>query len=267
MVPAGCALGHSSGLKCSDKHERVVSRNGVTAMGLCMERKLRAFSQLPRVILSRMLYLASKSPRRAELLTRLGQRFGLLDLDVPEHRQPGEPAEDYVRRVAREKAGAGLLKVLATPEAWVLGADTEVILDDEVFGKPKDADDAAAMLRRLSGRTHQVISAVSLVSASREAQAVSVSEVTFMHLDDEDIAAYVASGEPMGKAGAYGIQGAAEQFVSHLSGSFSGVMGLPLYETVQLLRQFGQGRAPQQHAPQQQAHISSQTISDEERYR
>ena len=267
MVPAGCALGHSSGLKCSDKHERVVSRNGVTAMGLCMERKLRAFSQLPRVILSRMLYLASKSPRRAELLTRLGQRFGLLDLDVPEHRQPGEPAEEYVRRVAREKAGAGLLKVLATPEAWVLGADTEVILDDEVFGKPKDADDAAAMLRRLSGRTHQVISAVSLVSASREAQAVSVSEVTFMHLDDEAIAAYVASGEPMGKAGAYGIQGAAEQFVCHLSGSFSGVMGLPLYETVQLLRQFGQGRAPQQHVPQKQAHISSQTISDEERNR
>jgi septum formation protein len=218
-----------------------------------------------------MLYLASKSPRRAELLTRLGQRFGLLDLDVPEHRQPGEPAQEYVRRVAREKAGAGLLKVLATPDAWVLGADTEVILDDEVFGKPRDAADAAAMLRRLSGRTHQVISAVSLVSASREAQAVSVSEVTFAPLDDKDIAAYVASGEPMGKAGAYGIQGAAEQFVSHLSGSFSGVMGLPLYETVQLLRQFGQGHAHQEHVDQGQALMSSQASpsqasSDREQY-
>ena len=103
--------------------------------------------------------------------------FGVLDLDVPEHRQPGEPAEDYVRRVAREKAGAGLLKVMGNPAAVVLGSDTEVVLDDEVFGKPRDADDAAAMLRELSGRTHQVISAVSLVSPAREAQTVSVSEV------------------------------------------------------------------------------------------
>jgi septum formation protein len=223
--------------------------------------RLRASSQLPRVILSRMLYLASKSPRRAELLTRLGQRFGLLDLDVPEYRQPGEPAEEYVRRVAREKAGAGLLKVLAAPGAWVLGADTEVVLGDDVFGKPRDAGDAAAMLRRLSGRTHLVISAVSLVSASREEQAVSVSEVTFAHLDEEDIAAYVATGEHMGKAGAYGIQGAAEQFVSHLSGSFSGVMGLPLYETARLLRRAGQGQADRE-----QAQTPSQTSSDRERY-
>lgn len=270
-----CAPGHSGAVGCSDKHERVVSRNGVTAASRAVRQELKPFSQLSRVILSRMLYLASKSPRRAELLTRLGQRFGLLDLDVPEHRQPSEPAQEYVRRVAREKAGAGLLKVLATPGAWVLGADTEVILDDDVFGKPRDAEDAAAMLRRLSGRTHQVISAVSLVSASREAQAVSVSEVTFMHLDEEDIAAYVATGEPMGKAGAYGIQGAAEQFVSHLSGSFSGVMGLPLYETARLLRLVGQDHAQQDHAHQSRAHqsrahqeqaqIPSQTFSDRER--
>ncbi len=186
-----------------------------------------------------MLYLASQSPRRAELLTRLGLSFGRIDLDIPERRQPGEPAVDYVRRVAREKAGAGLLKVVATPDAVVLGADTEVILGDEVFGKPVDTADAASMLRRLSGRTHQAVSAVSVVSASREAQALVVTDVSFAELDEDDIAAYVASGEAMGKAGAYGIQGRAEQFVTRLSGSYSAVMGLPLHETAKLLRDFG----------------------------
>ncbi|MGO0999824.1 Maf family protein [Lysobacter sp. CA196] len=188
-----------------------------------------------------MLYLASKSPRRRELLTRLGLEFGVLDLDVPEHRQPNEPALDYVRRVAREKAGAGLLQVLGNPTALVLGSDTEVVLDDEVFGKPRDADDAAAMLRKLSGRTHQVISAVSVVSRSREAQALSISQVSFAELDEATIARYVASGEPEGKAGAYAIQGGAEVFVQHLAGSYSGVMGLPLHETARLLREFGVG--------------------------
>ncbi len=188
-----------------------------------------------------MLHLASRSPRRSELLSRLGLDFGVLEVDVPEQRQPGEPPQDYVRRVAREKAGAGLLKVVAVPGALVLGADTEVVLDDEVFGKPGDATDAATMLRRLSGRTHQVISAVSLVSAGREVQAVSVSEVTFAELDAATIAAYVASGEPEGKAGAYAIQGRAQGFIAHLSGSYSGVMGLPLFETAGLLRQFGVG--------------------------
>ena len=186
-----------------------------------------------------MLHLASRSPRRSELLARLGFAFGVLELDVPEHRQPGEPPEDYVRRVAREKAGAGLLQVVANPDAIVLGADTEVILGDEVFGKPRDADDAAAMLRRLSGRTHQVISAVSLVSPSREAQVASVSEVTVADLDDAAIAEYLSTGEWEGKAGAYGIQGHAQVFIEHLSGSFSGVMGLPLFETARLLRTFG----------------------------
>lgn len=186
-----------------------------------------------------MLYLASKSPRRSELLARLGLDFGLLDNDVPEHRAPGEPAEDYVRRVAREKAGAGLLQVVGVANAVVLGADTEVVLDDDVFGKPRDVDDAAAMLRRLSGRTHRVISALSLVSASREAQAVSLSEVTFAELDDQDIETYLASGEWQDRAGAYAIQGRAQALISHLSGSYSGVMGLPLFETAQLLRGFG----------------------------
>ena len=186
-----------------------------------------------------MLYLASQSPRRRELLGRLGLPFGTLEVDVPERREPGEPAEDYVRRVAREKAGAGLLKVVGAPGALVLGADTEVVLDDEVFGKPRDAADAAAMLRRLSGRTHQVLSAVWVLSAGCELQALSVSEVTIAPLDEADIAAYVATGEPDGKAGAYAIQGPAQAFISHLSGSFSGVMGLPLHETAQLLRRAG----------------------------
>ena len=186
-----------------------------------------------------MLYLASKSPRRRELLGRLGLPFDVLDLDVPEHRLPGEAAEDYGRRGAREKAGAGLLTVVGNPAAVVLGADTEVVLDDEVFGKPRDGADAAAMLRRLSGRRHRVMSAVSLVSPAREVQALSVSEVTFAELSDAEIAAYVATGEPAGKAGGYAIQGGAELFITCLSGSYSGVMGLPLHEAACLLREMG----------------------------
>ncbi len=204
-----------------------------------------------RVILQAMLHLASRSPRRAELLTRLGLRFGVLDLDVPEQRAPNEPPEDYVRRVAREKSGAGLLQVMAVPDSIVLGADTEVVLGDEVFGKPRDAGDAASMLRRLSACTHQVISAVSLVSAAREAQAVSISEVTFAELSDADIDAYLASGEWEGKAGAYAIQGWAATFISNLSGSYSGVMGLPLYESAKLLREFGVCMQKQSRAVEQ----------------
>lgn len=189
-----------------------------------------------------MLYLASKSPRRHELLGRLGLDFRPLELDIPEQRGPGEGAEAYVRRVAREKAAAGWEQAGKMPGALVLGADTEVVLDDEVFGKPRDADDAASMLRRLSGRTHRVLSAVTLLAgSSREAQAVSSSEVTFAMITEAQIAAYVATGECEGKAGAYAIQGAADQFVRHLSGSYSGVMGLPLHETAQLLAGFGLG--------------------------
>ena len=186
-----------------------------------------------------MLHLASKSPRRRELLERLGIAHGVLDVDVPEQRADGEPAVDYVRRVAREKAGAGLLEVVGVPGAWVLGADTEVVLDDEVFGKPRDAEDAAAMLRRLSGRTHDVLSALALVSAGRELQALARSQVRFEHLDAARIDAYLAADEWQGKAGAYAIQGRAEAFVEELRGSFSGVMGLPLRETAALLREAG----------------------------
>ena len=188
-----------------------------------------------------MLSLASRSPRRSELLARLGVDFGVLEVDVPEQRAPGEPPMDYVRRVAREKAGAGLLAVVGAPGALVLGADTEVVLGDEVFGKPRDAADAVAMLRRLSGRTHQVLSSVWIVAPDREVQAMSVSEVTFAELDDAAIAAYVAIGECHGKAGAYAIQGRAEAFVTRLEGSHSGVMGLPLHETARLLARFDLG--------------------------
>lgn len=185
-----------------------------------------------------MLYLASKSPRRLELLRQLGIDPELLDVDVPELRQPGEPAADYVNRVAREKAGAGLLAVMSAPGALVLGADTEVILGDVVYGKPADAADAARMLRELSGRTHRVVTAVWLMSADREEHAIQQSEVRIANLSESDIAAYLDSGEWQGKAGAYAIQGRAGAFVAHLEGSHSSVMGLPLHETWELLRKF-----------------------------
>jgi septum formation protein len=188
-----------------------------------------------------MIYLASKSPRRRELLKQLGVDFSILDVDVPEVRAPGEPAVDYVNRVAREKAAAGLMQVVAVPEAIVLGADTEVVLGEDVFGKPADAEDAARMLRRLSGRAHRAVSVVWCVCASREEHAISESIVEFAPLDDARIAAYVASGEAFGKAGAYAIQGRAAAFVRRLDGSHSGVMGLPLHETAELLRRFGVG--------------------------
>lgn len=189
-----------------------------------------------------MLFLASRSPRRRELLRQIDVDFDVLDVDVTEGRQPGEPAESYVSRVAREKAGAGLLQVVGVPGAIVLGADTEVVLDGEVFGKPADALAAAAMLGRLSGRVHRVLSMLWCVSAGREEHAVSTSSVEFAALDAATIGAYVATGEPFGKAGAYAIQGRAAAFVRRLEGSYSGVMGLPLYETSALLGRFGISR-------------------------
>jgi len=184
------------------------------------------------------LFLASQSPRRRELLRQIGLDFDVLDVDVPEQREPGETAEGYVSRVAREKAGAGLLQVAAVPGAIVIGADTEVVVDDEVFGKPVDAADAMAMLRRLSGKRHRVLSAVWCINAGREEHALSRSMVEFAEMSEGDIAAYVATGEAFGKAGAYAIQGRAAAFISRLEGSHSAVMGLPLHETSQLLRRF-----------------------------
>lgn len=186
-----------------------------------------------------MLYLASRSPRRNELLGRLDVVFRALDLDVPEIRGAQESPAAYVQRVALDKARAGLARVDGDPDAVVLGSDTEVVLGDRVYGKPVDAADAAAMLASLAGRTHEVITAVALAAHGREQVQVVRSQVTFAAMDAAQIAAYVASGEPMGKAGGYAIQGGAERFISHLAGSYSGVMGLPLQQTGELLRTFG----------------------------
>ncbi|UGB37135.1 Maf family protein [Frateuria soli] len=186
-----------------------------------------------------MLYLASQSPRRRELLKQLGVDFMALDVDVPEMRAADESPERYVSRVARDKARAGLASLADADRALVLGSDTEVVLDGEVFGKPADGAQAAAMLRRLSGRTHAVISAVWGVDERGERGELCVSKVRFAPLDEAAIAAYVATGEPFGKAGGYAIQGRGAVLVEHLEGSYSGVMGLPLFETARLLRGFG----------------------------
>ena len=161
-----------------------------------------------------------------------------------EPRLPGESPADYVERTARDKAlrGRAYLEQLDArefPPRPVLGADTTVILGDEILGKPADAADAGAMLRRLSGREHEVRTAVVLAVANDVYTEVSVTAVRFSELTDADIAAYCSTGEPMGKAGAYGIQGRAGLFVERISGSFTGVMGLPVYETGQLLRRLG----------------------------
>ena len=189
-----------------------------------------------------MLYLASQSPRRRQLLEQLGVDFAVVDVEVPEQHAPNELPEDYVSRVAHAKAGAGLARLSDVAGAMVLGADTEVVLDGQVFGKPEDAESAAAMLRQLSGRTHMVISVVWLVSAEHQREARCISEVRFTTLDQPTIAAYVATGEPFGKAGAYAIQGRAAAFIEHLQGSYSGVMGLPVFETARLLSEFSQAQ-------------------------
>ncbi|MBS0383031.1 MAG: septum formation inhibitor Maf [Proteobacteria bacterium] len=186
------------------------------------------------------LWLASQSPRRHELLKQLGVVFETVDVDVPEVRGADESPHAYVERVARDKATAGFAAIRGRdPEAVVLGADTEVVLDGRVFGKPRDAGDATAMLRSLSGRRHAVVSVVCCITQHRKETAVCESWVTFADLDDAAIARYVATGEPFGKAGGYAIQGRAASFIAHLSGSYSGVMGLPLFETAGLLRGAG----------------------------
>jgi septum formation protein len=206
---------------------------------VCPDRDDRSESSRASGYAWTMLYLASQSPRRLELLRQIGIEPGVLDVIVPERRLPGEAPHDYVSRVAREKAGAGLLQVMSNPDALVLGADTEVVLDDRVFGKPADADEAGRMLDELAGRAHCVVSVVWLLSAGRELRAQSISEVRLASLDADTIARYVATDEWRGKAGGYAIQGRAATLIAQLSGSYSGVMGLPLFETAELLRAFG----------------------------
>jgi septum formation protein len=183
------------------------------------------------------LYLASQSPRRRQLLLQLGVRFACLDINVDETPRPGESPQELVPRLALAKARAGL--ALAPRALPVLGADTEVVLDGIVLGKPADEADAAAMLERLSGRVHDVISAVALVLPESGQVLTCTTRVRFRSLGRAEIEDYCRSGEPLGKAGAYAIQGLAAAFIENLEGSYSGVVGLPLFETAQLLRDAG----------------------------
>jgi len=195
------------------------------------------------------LYLASRSPRRRELLHQIGIDFDTVvfrdgmraDSETDETPMPGESPVDYVERVTRAKAmhGLKLVEERRLPMRPVLAADTTLELDGQIIGKPVDMVDAAAILRRLSGRTHRVLTGVAIDHQRRTEYILSISEVRFRHIDDEEIRHYVISGEPMDKAGAYGIQGRAGLFVEHLSGSYTGVMGLPVCETGELLKRLG----------------------------
>lgn len=180
--------------------------------------------------------LASRSPRRVQFLTEAGYRFAVDPADVPELPAPQEPPRDYALRVAQAKALAALAR---TPGRPALGADTDVVLDGRILGKPVDDSDAATMLAALSDRRHEVISAVVLSDGQRSEVVLTITEIVFATLTPQDIARYVQSGEPMGKAGAYGIQGLAARFVREVRGSYTGVVGLPMAETCDLLAAFG----------------------------
>lgn len=196
------------------------------------------------------IYLASKSPRRRDLLRQIGVHFDVLtfrsgergeDADVDETPLPGEAVERYVERLALAKAQAGVRrlrwrKLLPQP---VLAADTTLELDGEIIGKPRDTADAHAILARLSGRSHRVLTAVAVSDGERTRSRLSTSAVRFRTLSEHDIRRYIATGEPMDKAGAYGIQGHAAIFIEEIHGSYSGIMGLPLFETAALLDVFG----------------------------
>ena len=195
------------------------------------------------------IYLASRSPRRRELLHQIGVPFDTLifrtgqrsDAEIDETPLPGEEAIRYVERLARAKAehGWNLIGMRRLVPQPVLSADTTLEMDGDIIGKPADEADAIAILSRLSGRTHRVLTGVAVHFQGRTEYALSLSEVRFRELEEEEIRHYVMSGEPMDKAGAYGIQGRAGMFVQHLAGSYTGVMGLPVCEASELLKRFG----------------------------
>lgn len=197
--------------------------------------------------MSSWIYLASQSPRRSQLLQQLGVAHELLLPDAAEDAEsleaelPGEAPIDYVQRVTRLKLDAAVERLArrGTTPAPILCADTTVALGARILGKPQDAADAERMLAELAGQEHQVFTAVALAHGAQRLAALSVSSVRFATMTPAQIAAYVASGEPMGKAGAYGIQGRAAAYIAHMQGSYSGIMGLPLFETAQLLRAIG----------------------------
>ena len=193
------------------------------------------------------IYLASQSPRRSQLLDQLGVRHVLLLADADEDSEalevilPNEAPRRYVQRVTALKLGAALerLKRRGLPAAPVLCADTTVALGRTIYGKPADGQDARRMLQELSGHTHQVLTAVAIGWGDRQVTALSVSRVRFAAMGEKAIEAYVASAEPLGKAGAYAVQGGAAAFIAHISGSYTGIMGLPLFETAQALQEIG----------------------------
>ena len=185
------------------------------------------------------LYLASTSPRRQALLRQAGYAFEALTIAIDETPGKNEKADTFVSRMALEKARAGWQHEQRTSLVPVVGSDTVVVLDDNILGKPHDREHAILMLEVLSGRCHQVLSAVAIKQGDDESVVVSVSEVCFRHLSRAEIEAYWLTGEPEGKAGAYAIQGRAALFIRHLQGSYSSVMGLPLYETAELLTKSG----------------------------
>lgn len=189
------------------------------------------------------LYLASSSPRRCELLDQIGIKFQVIsDLDVDESAEESEAPGHYVCRLAREKALAGYARVSSFTEGKqlegvpVLGADTCIALDGEILGKPIDRNDGIAMLHRLSGRSHTVLTAICLIDEHLQQQSLSQSIVTFKNLQTDEVERYWGSGEPVDKAGAYAIQGGAARFITNLQGSYTGVVGLPLYELTELLQ-------------------------------
>ena len=201
------------------------------------------------MITEQRIYLASRSPRRQELLRQLGVDFDELrlreapgrDPDIVEGPREGESAPDYVKRIARTKANVGWERMTerGLPARPVMGADTEVVLDGHIFGKPADAPHALEMLDRLSGRTHQVLTVVALRWEREFVILPSITLVTMRELTAEELARYVATGEPVGKAGAYAIQGIAAAFITRIEGTYSGVMGLPLAETAAALARIG----------------------------
>lgn len=201
--------------------------------------------------MSEFIYLASQSPRRSQLLGQLCVRHELLlpnaagdvqeDAEAIEVVLAGETPSDYVQRVTGLKLDAAVLRLArrGLPAAPVLASDTTVAVGGESLGKPADAAEAMAMLRKLSGQTHEVLTAVALQNGAQRGQVLSVSTVRFMAMSEAQMEAYVASGEPFGKAGAYGVQGLAAAMIERIEGSYSGIMGLPVFETAQLLRQIG----------------------------
>jgi septum formation protein len=190
------------------------------------------------------IYLASQSPRRAQLLEQLGVRYQLLLADATEDAEsleavlPNESPAKYVARVTALKLDAAVsrLRRRGLPKAPILCSDTTVALGRKIYGKPADAKDAQRMLGELAGHTHRVLTAVAVQKATARVQAVSVSQVRFSAMTAAQIRSYVVSGEPLGKAGAYAVQGRAAAWIEHISGSYSGIMGLPMFETAQLLR-------------------------------